>query len=1383
MRTRNIFIFFVVLLLLKGALAQPGLKIIGRITAADGLLTDGIKYTYKDSEGFMWFSYSNGFNRWDGHEVRNFPNYMSDTNLNSSYRYCRPILEDHNGNFFIGTLKNGLLKLDRKTGNYVNYVHDPKNPHSIGSDGIQEMILDDSGFIWIATFVKGISRFNPVTDTFDNYMVNPAVSYPWDCNNVMSICKDSRGIFWVGTSKGLFQFDEVEEVFTKIDVKPAIPEYLNSWSSILEDKNGNMWFGTNWGMFNFNRETGEWKHIETLDPKKANPDADSYINSIVEFHDHHSHQIWIASEAGLKVYDLLSGVLTHITPQNGYPDITGIGSARYLYIDESNILWASIGGMTMIDLNPPSFQIHEMRAFPDTHSYTQAISFYKDQSGLLWVGSQGDGLYCFDQELKFMASYQPCKWDPKHNNAAYNNSVSQIIEDRNNHFWVLTGPTGLCLFDKQKGEFKIMNIDVGTYITHEICIDAYDQIWVGAHNGLFRGEMSKDDDLKVTLFYNPSLPKIPVDNMLSDSHKRFWVLTRSSGVYCLTPENRDSMIFKRYLHDNYRRRFTIEYNARSMIEDDMGDIWFRSERGLYKYDPERDSIVPVDHFNRHYQQWNFGFARDMNGIFWFVTGYGLLQFNPFDTSANSIRILGHGSGIQNISLTRNDFFIDNKGYLYQGGSSNNVSGFFHFHPDSIRGPDTIGPPLVLTKFSVKNQPFRMDTSITYQKYIELKYHQNFFSFEFSALNYIGPERNQYAYMLEGFDDDWVYAGNRRFANYTGVPPGNYVFRVKCSRNDGSWKEDDTSVYLSILNPPWKTWWADTLYAFFAVVVLGSIIWYYLKRQQLRHALEIEYLQKEKLAELDRMKSRFFANISHEFRTPLTLILGPLEKLISTTNDKDCINDLNMMQRNARRLQRLINQLLNLSKLEAGEMKLIAGEKNIVGLVRGYVHSFESLAKQKNIRLKFTSDDEKTLIYVDNDKIEKILYNLLSNAFKFTPEGGEISVSVLTHPVKPFYREGEDDGVKIIVTDTGPGIPPDKVKHVFERFYQADNASSGDMEGTGIGLALTQELVKLHGGAIEVESKEGQGTRFIITLPKGYEHLKPDEIAPMEVGESEIGDFMPVWMEGDGSKPKEIGEKDKLSGKPILLVVEDNNDLRAYMRSFLDKEYIIYEAIDGERGLEAALENIPDLIISDVMMPRMDGYDLCRRLKTDERTSHIPIIMLTAKASREDKLAGLGLGADDFLTKPFDPAELQARIKNLINQRIALREKYAHDFKLSPPAVDKGPLSLDQQFLHKAIDVVRKYYHDPEFTVETFGSHMAMSRMQLHRKITALTGQAASEFIRSLRLQEAATLLKNKAGTIAEIAYDTGFTSPSYFTGCFKKYYGMSPTEYQRNANT
>jgi len=1379
MRIKLILITYLFIFACQGSLAQPEMKVIGRITSGNGLLTDGIKYTFKDSQGFMWFTFETGFQRWDGSKVKNY-SYLTDTTLNQSYRFCRPILEDKKGNFFIGTLHNGLIKLNRKTDTYTRYQHDPADvENSMIGHGVHEMMLDSAGIIWLGT-IEGLTRFNPTEETFENYIINPEERYD-PRNSSKSIVRDSKGILWVGTGNGLYKLNEIENRLEQVITDPVIPGYLNSFECILEDKNGIMWFGTLGGILKYDRESENWEHIPTTNPDKPDSDVDGKVKCMLEYQNDKIHQLWIGTFAGLKVYDMLNGEMYHLTPRNGYPEIANAGVVQYLYLDENDILWASLGGITLIDLKGNAFDIQRIKSYPDSLYDERAFCFYEDSAQNIWVGTQKNGAYQFDQDLNFIANYKACDWTPEESYASFNNLVWRIYEDPYDRIWMNTGPTCLSIFEMGRDTFHPIDVDVGSYTAGRLIIDPYDIVWLTAHDGLHKGSMRGEYDLQVSLYENPTLPKTPIDRILYDSHDRMWIITRSSGVFCLHPEDRDSMIFTPYLHKNYRHSFTIQYNAREMCEDPDGNIWFISLRELFKYDPQLDSIIPDDYFNDNFKGEIHSIIRDNNGVIWMGIKVGMLAYRYSADSFGGIQVIDYRSGLPFTFLTRGPFFQDSRGYIYQGGQMTTERGFFRFHPDSILGPNSNLPPVVLTSFKVKNNAFPLDSNITHKKDITLSHKQNFFSFEFSALDYRGPEKNQYAYMLVDYDEDWTYSGNRRIAYYTGVPPGHYTFRVKASNHDGYWNEKGAHVEIYIAPPPWKSWWAYSLYGISLIILF--VVWrrYDLKRHRLKQALELEQVEAEKLKELDSMKSRFFANISHEFRTPLTLIMGPLEKLIGTTKDEECVHDLNMMQRNARRLQRLINQLLNLSKLEAGEMKIIAGERNIIGLVRGYVHSFESLAKQKNIQLEFSSDEEHTLIYVDNDKIEKILYNLLSNAFKFTPEGGEIKVSVVTHPVKTVYKEDSSQGVQIIITDTGPGIPPDKVKHIFNRFYQADNASSGDQEGTGIGLALTQELVKLHHGDINVDSKIGKGTSFTITLPKGNAHLKEDEIMARFDQEDHFKEILP------GEVPLKIDTKQaetpvaEESDQSQLLIVEDNDDLRTYIRSYLQDDYMIHEAIDGAHGLEMAIDLVPDLVVSDVMMPRMDGYELSRKLKSDERCSHIPVILLTAKAAKEDKIEGLETGADDFLTKPFDPAELQVRIRNLIEQRKSLREHFLREIKLSPHTDREEISSMDEQFLRKAVNEVGKNITDAEFSVEQFGKNLGMSRMQLHRKITALTGQAAGEFIRNLRLHRAAELIRNKAGNIAEIAYDTGFSSPSYFTDCFKKYFGKSPSEYQKDS--
>ncbi len=585
----------------------------------------------------------------------------------------------------------------------------------------------------------------------------------------------------------------------------------------------------------------------------------------------------------------------------------------------------------------------------------------------------------------------------------------------------------------------------------------------------------------------------------------------------------------------------------------------------------------------------------------------------------------------------------------------------------------------------------------------------------------------------------------------------------------------------------------------------------LEQARLQQELELEHLQAEKLQEIDRMKSRFFANISHEFRTPLTLILGPLEKMLSENFHEPVKRQFRVMLRNGRRLLRLINQLLDLAKLEAGSMSLKARPENIVQLLKGIVLSFSSLAERKQIALKFHAPEESIIAYVDRDKLEKIVSNLLSNAFKFTPEGGSVAVAVgRGQSAEGIEQRAEGGGLRatglernvndprpfafspqqleLSVRDTGIGIPPDKLEKIFDRFYQADDSYTREQEGSGIGLALTKELVELHHGEIQVTSELGKGSTFFVCLPLGKEHLKPEEIVedvvieqlPVISGPTSVN--LQVTSEQDTDSPSiqqsidpSIQAQATSGQQPIILVVEDNADVRAYIRDYLEKDYQIIEAVDGEAGFEESASAIPDLIISDVMMPKMDGYELCRKLKTDERTSHIPVILLTARAGGESKVEGLETGADDYIIKPFDARELQVRVKNLIEQRRKLRERFRQEITLQPKEI--AITSMDEQFLQKAMAAVEKNLPDPEFSTDDFARQVAMSRMQLHRKLRALTDQSTHEFIRTYRLQRAAQLLQNHAGTVSEICYDVGFNSLSHFAKAFREQFGQSPSEY------
>jgi signal transduction histidine kinase/DNA-binding response OmpR family regulator len=788
---------------------------------------------------------------------------------------------------------------------------------------------------------------------------------------------------------------------------------------------------------------------------------------------------------------------------------------------------------------------------------------------------------------------------------------------------------------------------------------------------------------------------------------------------------------------------------------------------------------------------------DDSGHIWVSTKAGISRINHQDYS---IQNYDTDDGLLCLEFINKSSYRDEEGWIYFGGRH----GFNVFHPDSIKDNLHI-PPVYITALDVDHQPKYFEEPVFKMNNIELSYHENDFSFSFVALNYVNPKKNQFAYMLEGYDNDWIYVGNERTAHYTNMSPGDYIFRVKASNNNGYWNEEGTSIALVIHPPVWKKWWA---YLVYSLAIVGIIYFFYrneLRRLNLKRDLEIEHIQKEKLIEIDREKSNFFANVSHEFRTPLTLILNPIDKVISVLKDGKNKQELSIAYRNAKRLQTLINQLLSLSKLESGKMKLRIKEENIVRLIRANVQSFESLARQNEIDLLFESSVENYLIMVDRLKVGKIMNNLLSNAFKFTDYRGtiKVNISLASKPTDSLEANrqtksgmnkttagisSEIEGVQIKVSDTGIGIRQEYISHIFNRFYQVDSGHNKGYEGTGIGLSLTKELVDLHHGTINVESEIDVGTTFIVFLPAGIDQLNEQGIADSNSLEkrddNELLDDEYIYSSTslvDNMSKAEEEDTNKIL--PKILIVDDNSDMRWFIRNHLEHSYKIVEAVNGEDGFNKAIEHIPDLIITDLMMPVLDGNELTRKVKLDQQTSHIPVIILTAKATLESKLEGLETGADDFLTKPFDAQELIIRIRNLIDLREKLRmslSKHIDEVKQTKALLEYsciGLSKLDEEFLKKAVSVIEDQLVNPDFNVESFAAEMAMSRKHLHRKLTSLTDHSPNNLIRNIRLMKAAELIKEGKLNITQISYEVGISSLSYFAKIFKDRFGVSPSDF------
>ncbi len=891
-------------------------------------------------------------------------------------------------------------------------------------------------------------------------------------------------------------------------------------------------------------------------------------------------------------------------------------------------------------------------------------------------------------------------------------------------------------------------------------------IWIGVNNGLYFID-------PVTQFVTQkNNNKSDINIIYEDKYGLFWVGTARRGLFCYS-KDRDTVT--EYV-SNSRNSSAISFQTIMDIhEDKKGILWIAAYNGLNKYDRATKS------FTNFPGNGAFSILEDDHGKLWLSNRKGISKFDP-ETNKFKNYDVSYGlpaNGFNNIIGLK-----ATNGEMYFGGPN----GLIRFHPDSVKDNPYI-PPIVITAFKKFNVDAKLDSTISEKKMIFLPYFENSISFEFASLNYSSTQKNQYAYKLEGLERNWVYSGTRRFASYPNLDPGKYIFRVKGSNNDDIWNETGTSIAIIISPPWWKTWWAYALYGSIFVFALYGLRRYERNRLSFKNQVKIDKAVLKEKEETEKLKSSFFANISHEFRTPLTLILGPAEKIISRVSDEKVLRDANIIKNNSVRLLQLVNQLLDLSRLEAGRLKLEASKGNIVSFVKGIALSFESLSESKDIILKILSEKEYIELYFDKEKMTKILTNILSNALKFTPEEGKITISINTKPSSfPPLTKGELKGgsVGIKIRDTGIGIAPEEIPKLFNRFYQVDSSHTREFEGTGIGLALTKELVELHHGNINAESEPGKWTEFTIKLPLGKEHLKDEEIlaeeeiqtkafpSPNEAGMKNLYQGS-IDNKTDSSSKTPQNDIAINEEKTIILVVEDNYDMREYIKDFLSNEYLVEEAVNGEQGVRKAEKIIPDLIISDMMMPKMDGNELTRILKNDEKTSHIPIILLTAKSGQENKLEGLKTGADDYLTKPFDIKELQIRIENLIKIRRKLQEKYSKGDYI-PKSDGKKLSSIDEIFMNKVIGVIEKHLPEEEFTIEKLSLEIGMSRSQVHRKIKALTGKSLSVYMRTLRLLRAKKMIERKEGNISEIAYSVGFSSLGYFTRCFKEEFSYPPSD-------
>ncbi len=1377
------------------------------ISIQDGLSHNNVNCIFQDSRGFLWIGTKDGLNRYDGYNIISFYSRQKDS-ATLSNNFIQAICEapDSTG-IWVGTrnglnfyhfgqekfsrylMKNDFSNSKKSNGNITSLVSGYKGRIWIGTDyGLKKLVLGNSKNRTLISF-EDLSKAE-----FDEIGDKANIPLPMKKITCLFKCKD--GGLWVCFASGeLFRLKEKQ---TGMEITPFQDCKKYVIKGIVEDIYGNLWLATNKnGIVKQNKETGQFI---TIDKEMYSGLESNSYNSICKGN---SGEIWLATKNyGLAelTYENQSFVeksdsFIKVTPYTDLPGTVNSMSeytVRCVFMDRTGVLWVGTrgNGIVKITFHPNYFRNYKFLDYPYKRWLLKEInSIVEDRNGNFWIGSK-NGVSSYNRTNNKFSYYRNRKGEI--NRSTYRD-VFSICEDQTGNMWFGTNGGGLDRYNPDKLEFThliVENCNLNSnYITSIVSLASGDLL-IGTVKG--RIDLIKRDELKKEV---PKVIPFPLGlkrkkNSFANSRKivyedglgEIWVTTSLDGVYRFNPKNKKLV---HYNHDQGNLKTLPTDHITAVYEDESGVIWLGSTKGLVRFNrnsDEFDLYAMKDGFPDHSI---IGIIGDNIGNLWVLTRNWISRFNLQTKRVRSFKIQHR---VSDELFTHNPLWKTQEGEIFVGTQT---EGYFSFFPDSIEDVSFL-PQIAITDLKISGESVRINEegelpfipeSINSIDEIEMKYYQNNLSFEFASLSYLLPESQQYACILEGAQAEWQYMdGNRRLVNFFNLAPGEYIFRVKASNCDGLWNSQGKSITINVLPPWWKTWWAYSLYIIVITCLFIALYRYTYEWIALKNRLVFEQMEKKKMRELNQVKLRFFTNISHEFRTPLTLILGPLERLLASGGSNSSIEKhYVLMHKNASRLLRLINQLMDFRKTENKQMKLHARKSNISSFISEVMQSFEDLAQEKQISFEMKSDSNSILLWFDRDKMDKIMFNLLSNAFKFTPKGGNISIDIRSSESSgtDAYANGR---LEIKLTDSGRGMTTEQVEKIFDRFYQGEH----DQTGTGIGLSLTRSLVELHRGEIYVSSEKGKGSCFRIALPLGKEHLKDEEISleqsdfPERQEEFTVKRILDLNADEMRSTADQLDEQKKIVSNeaPLILIVEDNDSLRTFIRENLEQEYRIMEAENGKEAYAKVMETEPDLIISDVMMPEMNGLELCRAIKTDSRISHVPIILLTALDTVKDQLTGYKMGADDYISKPFNPSLLDVRVKNLIQIRMGLKKRFQIEISLEPRDITIA--SPDEKLLVKAMKVIEENLSDPDFTVEKLSEEIGMSRVHLYRKIKALTDQTATEFIRTIRLKQAAKLLLQKKLTVSEICFLVGFKNPVSFGRSFKTHFGETPTDYVAN---
>jgi signal transduction histidine kinase/DNA-binding response OmpR family regulator/streptogramin lyase len=1340
------------------------------LTTSDGLSQGFISDILQDKDGFMWFATKAGLNRYDGYTFKVFAHDGFDKNTICSNDICC-LFEDSKGRIWIGSNDNGISVYDKKNDVFCHLFHDPQNQNSISGNTILNSFIEMAdGKILTYASTKGIDIID-LPDISSKEVQPTIVHLNTQEKTVQKILfKDDKGIIWYLSNSKLYRFNLEKKQF--------------EW---YRDK-------TPFNHFLINKDGTIWTNDENYSLMDHNIDYPLFTKSVsnrhsTEFYSDINGFFWIGilDENKMQIFDIKKW-------ERGKP------------------------------LNPDA-------CLMSTESNISAKKMMKDISGALWIGTNGLGIrkYTFESEkFKFLTKGFSIRkiislgnneitllgWGHKKSiTLEGKNLKTEVFDDKEQNMFISKNGTQWKLILKHTVQSNGFVANMESYNPKTKIAKHYDlsfpieytflppiiednkgDIWTSCINnivvkfdpntgGAFKYDIKSD---------NKNLPLAVTTALFEDSQGVFWMGTENGLAKILFNKLLNSSPSVKWYRNNMDNKNSINSNQIASILDDPNDnnfLWISTKGGgLNRLNKSTEEFVHITTNEGLCNNVVYGILSDTFGNLWGSTNKGifcLLQKKNEEKTWN-FRHFTKADGLQDDEFNTGAYLKLPNGSLAFGG----VNGLNIFNPAEVL-QNGFTPNVFITNIMVGNQPvFPNDKtgvlkeSIEYTKSITLNHLQDILTLEFSSLDYTNPLQNKYRYQLEGIDKDWIESGTRRSATYLHLPSGNFVFKLQGSNSQGIWSDKIAQLTIIVLPPWWATWWAILFYLAILVLSLRTYFKYKLNKTKIETQLVFEQNEAKRIKELDKAKTQLYTNMTHEFRTPLTVILG-MVKQIKNAPKEHFGNGLEMIERNGKNLLNLVNEMLDLSKLEAGKMELNFEKGDVIQFLRYIVESFHSMAESQGKQMHYLASIDTLNTEYDAEKLRQILSNILSNALKFTKDKGNIYITISS---SAEHIHGNKKILILKVKDTGSGIPEDQLLHIFDRFYQVDNSHTRNAEGTGIGLALTKELVQLMEGTIEVKSPpigSKIGTEFTVTLPMIVVELNNVlSIKPNEYGNNnQITSQIPVEVLDLPSRTNNSSE--------LILLVEDNADVVAYTASCLP-EYRLAVGRDGQEGFDIACTLIPDLIITDVMMPFVDGFEMSKRLRKDERTSHIPIIILTAKADIESKLEGLDYGADAYLEKPFYKEELKLRIKKLLEQRRLLQKIYSNlsgiqktkdipndEIKMEEEGIKTIVIpKIENEFVKKVREEIEKNLSNESFSVELLSKNIFMSHSQVHRKLSALIGHSPNQFIRTLRMQKAKELLKTTDESITNISSICGYSDVSYFGKVFKQEFGITAFEYR-----